>query len=245
MSETRHWGVKRRVVVAVVLVAAGAVAGVATTTSGQTGHGHTESTSGVGGGTGGETAATVTETDRPPVARAALDQTVPVGRVAYLDAGGSFDPDGEVVDYHWSVTGPDGRVVSLDGSDDARATFTPRSTGIYTARVTVTDDGGATRTDTARVTVVPPAETPTETASSTETANPTPSPTPTPTPRPVDTAVPVPGPSPPEEPVGWSASVLDPDTLRSAGTVTGDDCRSDADCRRSKSEYRRPSRAVV
>lgn len=222
----------------VVLVAVGAVGGVAAATSGHSGLAPTESVPGIGAGSGGATVVTATETGRPPVARAGLDQTVPEGRTAYLDAGGSFDPDGEIVAYHWSVTGPDGRVVTLDGGEDARATFTPRSTGTYTARVTVTDDDGATRTDAASVTVVPPAETPSPTASPTETPDPTASPTPTPTPRPVDTAVPVPGPSPPEDPIGWGAAVRDADTLWSAGAVAGDDCGSD-------SGHCRPSGAVV
>ncbi|MEZ3117066.1 PKD domain-containing protein [Halobaculum sp. MBLA0147] len=245
MSETRHLGGRRRLVVAVVVLAAVGAVGGGAAASGQTGLGHTPSVPGVGAGSGGATVVTATETDQPPVARAGLDQTVPEGRTAYLDAGGSFDPDGEIVAYHWSVTGPDGRVVGLDGGEDARATFTPRSTGTYTARVTVTDDDGATRTDTASVTVVPPPETHSPTRSPTETPNPTASPTPTPTPRPVDTAVPVPGPSPPEDPIGWGAAVRDADTLRRAGTVSGDDCRSDADCRRSVPESRRLPGAVV
>ena len=107
----------------------------------------------------------------PPRPEAGLDRTVTVGTTVYLDAGGSTDPDGTVVAYEWRVTPPDGRERRLSQTGP-RATFTPQTTGRYAVRVVVTDDDGATRTDTAFLRAVPP-----PTAPPSPTAAPTQTPT--------------------------------------------------------------------
>lgn len=110
----------------------------------------------------------------PPRPEAGLDRTVTVGTTVYLDAGGSTDPDGTVVAYEWRVAPPDGRERRLSQTGP-RATFTPQTTGRYAIRVAVTDDDGATRTDTAFLRVVPPPETATPTRTPTATATTVPS----------------------------------------------------------------------
>ena len=83
-----------------------------------------------------------------PTASAGLDRTVRVGETVYLDAGGSVDPDGEIVSYDWTVTAPDGRTVTKHGP---RARWEPTTTGRYVVTLRVTDDDGQTARDTAYV----------------------------------------------------------------------------------------------
>jgi len=112
------------------------------------------------------TVGAATVTNDPPRAEAGLDQTGVVGAPVYLDGGGSLDSDGEIIAHEWTVTAPSGVRHTRTG---ARAEFTPSETGEYTVRLTVEDDDGAERTDTAYVTVREPT-----TAAPTATATPTP-----------------------------------------------------------------------
>ncbi len=91
--------------------------------------------------------------NEPPNADAGLDQHVPNGTTVYLDAGGSTDPDGSVASVEWTITDPDGARVTHANETSAQTRFTPTRTGTYNATVAVTDDDGATRTDTLYVTV--------------------------------------------------------------------------------------------
>ncbi|ERH11948.1 MAG: PKD domain protein [halophilic archaeon J07HB67] len=137
-------------------------------------------------------------TNEPPQPEAGLDQTGVVGAPVYLDGGGSLDRDGEVVAHEWTVTPPDGTQQHRTG---VRVQFTPAETGEYVVTLTVTDDDGVKRSDTAYVTVrepttatptptaTPPnnspdgpSDSPTETLQQTETPTPTAAPTATPFP---------------------------------------------------------------
>jgi hypothetical protein len=89
----------------------------------------------------------------PPAASAGPDQTVNVGAPVTLNAGGSTDSDGTIASYAWAQTS--GTTVTLAGSGATR-TFTPATIGSRTFQVTVTDDDGATATDSVTVTVVNP-----------------------------------------------------------------------------------------
>ena len=100
---------------------------------------------------------TVTRTVRvnavPTASVTALPPVPAPGDATRFDASGSADPDGSIVAYAWDFDG--------DGDVDARgptATHTFAESGVYTVRLRVTDDDGASATTAARVRVtVPPA----------------------------------------------------------------------------------------
>jgi predicted peptidase len=87
-----------------------------------------------------------------PIARAGTDQTItlPVTQVT-LSGVTSSDADGSVVVYNWvKLTGGTANITSISG---ATTTVTSLSTGVYTFKLTVTDNVGGTATDTIQVTV--------------------------------------------------------------------------------------------
>lgn len=88
-----------------------------------------------------------------PLADAGLDQQVQYGTTVRLDATGSRDPDGKVQQYEWTITRPNGTTVRPACSSCARTTFRPTTVGRYEVQVSVTDDDGATRSDTLYVEV--------------------------------------------------------------------------------------------
>ena len=111
-----------------------------------------------GGGGGGGGAASpppsMPAANQPPVAAAGGTQTVDAAAAVTLDAGASSDSDGRISEWSWLQT--DGPTVDLQGSDEALASFTAPSPSVpvdLVFRLTVTDDDGATATDTARVRV--------------------------------------------------------------------------------------------
>jgi hypothetical protein len=88
-----------------------------------------------------------------PLADAGLDQQVQYGSTVRLDATGSRDPDGEIRRYEWTITRPNGTRIRPACSSCARTSFQPTAVGTYEVQVTVTDDEGATRSDTLYVEV--------------------------------------------------------------------------------------------
>jgi hypothetical protein len=94
--------------------------------------------------------------NQTPTAAAGLDQTVTSGTTVYLDAGNSKDPDGSIESVSWSIQAPNGSTITPSCRRCTTPTFTPDTTGRWTATVTVTDDSGATATDTLYVTVDAP-----------------------------------------------------------------------------------------
>ncbi|WP_167837259.1 PKD domain-containing protein [Halosimplex halophilum] len=93
--------------------------------------------------------------NKAPLADAGLDRTVSANATVYLDATGSRDPDGEIDSYRWRLEKPDGSYTTPSCETCGRTRFVPRATGTYNATVTVTDEDGATSTDTLRVHVEP------------------------------------------------------------------------------------------
>jgi hypothetical protein len=97
----------------------------------------------------------IATSNEPPLADAGLDQTTTRGSTVYLDGGGSRDPDGVVSSYEWTVTTPAGTATTLDCGNCERSQFQATSVGTYEVTLQVTDDDGATATDTLYVTVEP------------------------------------------------------------------------------------------
>lgn len=89
-----------------------------------------------------------------PVANAGSDQSVNINTAVTLNGGSSSDSDGTISSYSWTQIS--GATVTLSGTGATR-TFTPTTAGVRTFQLTVTDDDGATSTDTVAITVSNPA----------------------------------------------------------------------------------------
>ena len=103
---------------------------------------------------------TITVTDdvdnTDPVADAGADQTVEVGETVDLDGSGSYDDDGDTLEYRWTFSAVPGGSALFDGdlSDGTTTTpyFVPDLEGEYEISLLVSD-GYTTVTDTLIVTV--------------------------------------------------------------------------------------------
>ena len=97
---------------------------------------------------------TVSADNDAPTADAGSDFGVSDGDTAALDGSGSSDPEGETLTYSWTQTGTP--TAALTGANTAAPTFTApqlAADASLTFRLTVTDPGGLSATDTATVTV--------------------------------------------------------------------------------------------
>ena len=90
-----------------------------------------------------------------PSAEAGSDQDVAAGATVNLDGSSSSDPDGAIVDYYWQETSGFG--ISITNNSSAQASFTApddlSTDATLTIQLTVTDNSGATATDTLEVSV--------------------------------------------------------------------------------------------
>ena len=93
--------------------------------------------------------------NRPPLADAGEDQNALTGTVVFLDGSNSYDPDGDLIGFGWSVEWdviglPAGSQLldsDLAGRFGPNPSFIPDVDGDYTLQLTV-DDGAALATDT-------------------------------------------------------------------------------------------------
>jgi tetratricopeptide (TPR) repeat protein len=103
---------------------------------------------------------TVKNVNHPPVANAGYDRVVNAGKIVYLDASESNDPDNDPITFSWTQkTGPD---VTINGSKENMASFiTPSNIKQDTEiifNVIVTDSKNASNSDSMKVIVkyIPP-----------------------------------------------------------------------------------------
>ena len=91
-----------------------------------------------------------------PTAEAGAPVVIELGDTAYLDGSGSWDPDGDSLDYVWDVTStPVGGSPNIAGATTITPTLMPTAEGEYVVELTVTDPGGLYDTDEVTVTVEP------------------------------------------------------------------------------------------
>jgi len=89
----------------------------------------------------------------PPVADAGENITAAVDSLVTLNGNGSYDPDGEIVEYDWECTSHDN--ITLNLTDPIHPTFTTNETGNYTFSLRVKDNASAwSQPDTVFVFVV-------------------------------------------------------------------------------------------
>jgi gliding motility-associated-like protein len=92
-------------------------------------------------------------TNQPPFANAGEDKTIKLPANSTTLTGAGTDPDGSISTYLWEVvTGP---AVTLGGANASTLSLTNLVEGIYTIRLTVTDDDNATAEDIVQITVIP------------------------------------------------------------------------------------------
>lgn len=98
---------------------------------------------------------TVVEPDNLPVANAGADLSVAQGATAGLNGAGSFDPQGRVLTYAWTLVDRPAAsaVTSLTGADTAAASFVPDARGVYTANLVVSNGLASSIGDAVVVTV--------------------------------------------------------------------------------------------
>ncbi len=102
----------------------------------------------------------MTSFNRPPVPDAGNDLTVTVGETVYLNASGSSDPDGTIVDYSWAfVSKPPGSVAELSDDTSVNPSILTDVVGQYVIELGVRDNSSkwSLWKDVVNITANPPA----------------------------------------------------------------------------------------
>ncbi|MGR9071590.1 MAG: RHS repeat-associated core domain-containing protein [Gammaproteobacteria bacterium] len=80
------------------------------------------------------------EVNTVPFADAGVNQTVLVGSTVSLDGGGSFDDDGDALQYRWTlIAKPSGSLATLNDAASPSASFSADAAGYYVAELIVND----------------------------------------------------------------------------------------------------------
>lgn len=111
-------------------------------------------------------AVVVSSFNAAPVANAGADKGAFVGEVVTLDGSSSSDPDGDPLEFSWTLTAPDGSDAALSGETSAFPTFSPNVPGTYTATLMVNDAFGGVSADSVVVSVISAAQLAAEQAAS-------------------------------------------------------------------------------
>lgn len=83
---------------------------------------------------------TISTSNLPPTANAGQAQIASSGQLVHLDASRSYDPEGSVLTYEWSViASPQGSAAALSSTDVAVPSFTPDLPGDYIFQLIVSD----------------------------------------------------------------------------------------------------------
>ncbi|TPV59088.1 PKD domain-containing protein [Aestuariibacter sp. GS-14] len=106
------------------------------------------------GGTSSDLIVIIVEDDnRPPVAEAGDDQNIILGSGVNVNGSDSYDPDGDVISYQWTLETPINSKAEINAPNSAAVTFVPDVSGTYIAWLTVKDTGGLTHTDSVTILV--------------------------------------------------------------------------------------------
>ena len=94
-----------------------------------------------GGGGGGGDTVTPPPMNLAPIANAGADQNVSTLSKVVLDGTHSFDEDGDLINYTWSILSvpPGSNITSLAYPDSAKPLFRPDADGVYQLSLAVTD----------------------------------------------------------------------------------------------------------
>jgi hypothetical protein len=91
------------------------------------------------------------DANQAPQAQAGIDQVLPVQSVAELDGGFSHDPDGDTLDFHWSLdAAPSGSTSNLINESNEQAELFLDREGLYEITLEVSD-GAAIDIDTLNI----------------------------------------------------------------------------------------------
>lgn len=88
-----------------------------------------------------------------PVAHAGPDQVVNIGQTVTLDGHRSYDPNGDLLTFHWAIIlAPPSSTATLDDSTGVKPTFNPNVGGTYIFQLRANDGSGECRPDTVIIT---------------------------------------------------------------------------------------------